>query len=136
MTEYAAVMSETERQPRRTIPPERKAMGRRIKKARQDAGLSQAQVANKLSDALSRDIPRQTYQHYESGFASVESMTLKALAKILGTTVDYLLGNEETAVPPGVVAFFETEPEDRHGAYEKSLKQLRDILNEGRSRED
>lgn len=119
----AGVMTQPEEPKRRTIPPVRREMGRRIKEARNTARLTQGEVAYKLSQAVGRDIPRQTYQHYETGFASIESLTLAALAKILGTTVDHLLGNTASEIPPGVIAFFEEVPKEDREFYERVLRQ-------------
>lgn len=71
----------------------------RIREAREKLGWTQAELAKKMGTT------QQTIQRYETGSVDVNSSKLVKLAKILGTTVDYLIGIPTNAVParPGGV---------------------------------
>ena len=71
----------------------------RIREAREKLGWTQAELAKKMGTT------QQTIQRYEAGSVDVNSSKLVKLAKILGTTVDYLIGIPTNAVParPGGV---------------------------------
>lgn len=58
----------------------------RLRDLREDADLSQAQVAARLNCA------QQTYCNYELGQRDIPTATLIALAKLYKTSVDYILG--------------------------------------------
>lgn len=71
----------------------------RIREARERLGWTQAELAKKMGTT------QQTIQRYEAGSVDVNSSKLVKLAKILGTTVDYLIGIPTNAVharPGGV----------------------------------
>lgn len=71
----------------------------RIREAREKLGWTQAELAKKMGTT------QQTIQRYEAGSVDVNSSKLVKLAKILGTTVDYLIGIPTNAVharPGGV----------------------------------
>ena len=57
----------------------------RIRELREDNDLSQREVAAKLN------IAQRTYSGYESGSRNIPVQILAALAKLYGTTTDYLL---------------------------------------------
>lgn len=61
----------------------------RLKKARTDNGISQAQVAGKLG------ITRQAYNHYETGKREPTLETLDKLSDIFNVSADYLLGKTD-----------------------------------------
>ena len=61
-------------------------MYRRIKDLREDADLSQRQMAEKLNCS------QQTYSNYETGARTIPPEILVQLARIHNTSVDYLLG--------------------------------------------
>ena len=74
------------------------AVGIRIRQARIMLGFSQQQLATQL------DITFQQVQKYEKGINNVNASRLLAIARILGVTVSYLVGESEgidnMAVPP------------------------------------
>lgn len=63
---------------------------RRLKEARQDAGLSQEEVAKKLGLGS-----HAAYGHYERGEADPDLTNFVKLSKILGKPVTWLLGIED-----------------------------------------
>ncbi len=73
----------------------------RIREAREKLGLTQAQVAKLMGTT------QQTIQRYEAGKVDIASNKLTRLAKVLDTTMDYLLGtsplptNAIRAIPGG-----------------------------------
>jgi transcriptional regulator with XRE-family HTH domain len=69
----------------------RTAFGERLFQARSKAGLSQAQVANKLG------ITQQSFAGWERRETALKPDLLARLADVLGVTVEHLLG---TAEPP------------------------------------
>lgn len=65
----------------------------RLRKKRQEAGLTQAELAKKVS------VTYRTIQNYELGTRKPQTMKIVSdLAIALGTTPDYLLGTAETYV--------------------------------------
>ena len=65
----------------------------RLRKKRQEAGLTQAELAKKVS------VTGRTIQNYELGTRKPQTMKIVSdLAIALGTTPDYLLGTAETYV--------------------------------------
>jgi len=72
----------------RPAKTKRTAFGERLVAARQELGLSQAQVAEKLS------VTQQSYGGWERRETALKPEHLVQLAEILGVTVDYLLGKE------------------------------------------
>ena len=60
-----------------------------LKEARINAGLTQSQLAKKIGVAKS------TYCNWEQGTREPNVLKLKAIAKALGVTSDYLLGMED-----------------------------------------
>ena len=63
-----------------------------LKEARINAGLTQLQLAEKIGVAKS------TYCNWEQGTREPNVLKLKAIAKALGVTGDYLLGMEDQNV--------------------------------------
>lgn len=63
----------------------------RLKALRQQAGLSQAEIAKKIF------ISQPAYSKYEVGTSTPNPDTLAALAKVLNTSVDYLIGGETSS---------------------------------------
>ena len=61
-------------------------MKNKLKKLREEIGLSQSDIANRLN------ITRQAYNNYETGKREPDFETIVKIADILGTTTDYLLG--------------------------------------------
>ena len=61
----------------------------RLKDARLKAGLTQAELAEKVS------VTARTIQNYEMGTRKPNSKIVAALAAALGTTVDYLLSSAD-----------------------------------------
>ena len=64
-------------------------MYQRIRDLREDADLTQTQVANMLN------VSQATYSRYENGSLDLPSATLIALADFYHVSVDYLLGRTE-----------------------------------------
>lgn len=60
-----------------------------LKKARRDARMTQAEVAKIVG------VAKNTYCNWEQGTREPNVLKLKAIAKALGVTGDYLLGLEE-----------------------------------------
>lgn len=63
-----------------------KKMYQRIKDLREDADLSQRQIAERLNCS------QQTYSNYETGARTIPPEILIKLAQFHNTSVDYLLG--------------------------------------------
>jgi transcriptional regulator with XRE-family HTH domain len=70
-------------------PNEREDIGARLKEAREYLGLSQQEVATALN------LPRTAVSMMESGQRGVESLELKALAKLYQRPVAYFTGEDE-----------------------------------------
>lgn len=66
----------------------RSALGKRLLEARQQAGLSQAQVAAKMK------LPQQTYAGWERTTSAIKPEHIAQLAVILGVPVEFLVGQE------------------------------------------
>ena len=64
-------------------------MKERIKKARLATGMSQTEVAEKISNLIGKTIPPQTVQKWESG-GSPRKDNLNALSEVLGVTPKWL----------------------------------------------
>lgn len=64
-------------------------IGEKIKKARKEAGLSQEQLAEKLS------VSRSAVAKWESGAGMPDVNNLKVIAQLLDVSVDYLLDEDE-----------------------------------------
>ena len=63
--------------------------GEKVKEARKEAGLSQEQLAEKLS------VSRSAVAKWESGKGMPDVGNLKVMAQLLGVSVDYLLAEDE-----------------------------------------
>lgn len=63
-----------------------------LKKARQDANMTQAEVARAVG------VAKNTYCNWELGIREPNILKIKALAKLFGVSVDYLVGMEENAI--------------------------------------
>ncbi len=61
----------------------------RIKDLREDADLTQQQIADKLF------INRRTYSSYELGIRGIPTEILSAIADIYDTSTDYLIGRTD-----------------------------------------
>jgi len=68
-------------------------MYQRIKDLREDADLSQRQIAEALSCS------QQTYSNYETGARTIPPEILIKLAQLHNTSVDYLLGLTDRKAP-------------------------------------
>lgn len=60
----------------------------RLKIVREDAGLKQPDLAEKLG------IPLRTYRSYEQGTRDINTATLKTICETLGVSSDFLIGRE------------------------------------------
>ncbi|WP_126425444.1 helix-turn-helix domain-containing protein [Brevibacillus marinus] len=67
--------------------------GTRLKRLRQQMGLSQQELANRIG------LNRSTYARYETDDNQADYQTLQKLADFFGTSVDYLLGRTAAAKP-------------------------------------
>ena len=72
-------------------------LGQRIKDCRQRCGLTQEQLAEKMS------VSRQAVTKWESGQSAPSTENLFRLAEIFGTTVDFLLTEPESSPTPEAV---------------------------------
>lgn len=72
-------------------------IGDRIKRKRQAQGLSLQDLADRL-EALGIKLSRAALSNYEMNKASPNAKTLWGIAKILNTTMDYFLSENETAI--------------------------------------
>jgi transcriptional regulator with XRE-family HTH domain len=66
----------------------RPAFGARLHQLREQAGLSQLQMAEKLS------VPQRTYAYWEREPVALRAEQITALADVLGVSADFLLGRE------------------------------------------
>ena len=73
----------------RSQPDERANIGARLREARDYLGLSQQEVATALS------LPRTAVSMMESGQRGVDSLELKALAKLYQRPITFFTGEEE-----------------------------------------
>ena len=73
---------------------------RRIRKARDELGLSQADLARRAG------LQQSALSHYESGTRRPSFTNLKRLCRALNVSADYLIGNSERPIVPD-------EPEDK-----------------------
>lgn len=67
----------------------RPAFGARLHQLREQAGLSQLQMAEKLS------VPQRTYAYWEREPVALRAEQITALADVLAVSTDFLLGREE-----------------------------------------
>lgn len=63
-----------------------------LKKIRLASGMKQTEVAKKIG------VAKNTYCNWENGTREPSILKIKALAKLFGVSVDYLVGLEENAV--------------------------------------
>jgi transcriptional regulator with XRE-family HTH domain len=68
---------------------QRPAFGTRLHQLREQAGLSQQQMATKLS------VPQRTYAYWEREPVALRAEQMTALADALGVSTDFLLGRKE-----------------------------------------
>ena len=66
------------------------ALGKKIKEARKQAGLSQEQLANKIG------VSRSAVAKWESQHEICDVDNLKTLSQLFGVSIDYLLSDDET----------------------------------------
>ena len=88
-----------------------------LKKLRLDAGLKQVEVAQKIG------VAKNTYCNWELGTREPDIMKIKALAKLYGVSVDYLVGMEEDAAVYEMRVKYGNE---RFAAYMDALRKLTD----------
>lgn len=74
------------------------SFGERLRKVREDKGLSQSDLAHKTGFQPS------AISHFESGRRSPSFENLKRLADALSVTIDFLLGRESEAKSAGPIA--------------------------------
>lgn len=86
-----------------------------LKKARQDAHMTQGEVAEKIG------VAKNTYCNWELGKREPDIMKIKALARLFGVSVDYLVGMEENSIVYDMQVRYGGE---RFAAYIDALKKL------------
>lgn len=86
-----------------------------LKKARQDAHMTQQYVADKIG------VAKNTYSNWENGTREPNIIKIKALAKLFGVSVDYLVGMEENPVVYELQAKY---GEEHFAAYMDALRKL------------
>ena len=84
--------------------------GEKLKEARKEAGLTQEQFAEKMS------VSRSAVAKWESDKGMPDVSNLKAMAQLLGVSIDYLLDEDEK------LSFNETREAIDLSSYEKSGK--------------
>ena len=84
--------------------------GEKLKNARKEAGLSQEQLAEKLS------VSRSAVAKWEADNGMPDVNNLKAMAVLLNTSIDYLLDEDEK------ITFNETREPIELESYEKTGK--------------
>lgn len=92
--------------------------GARIKAARKAAGMTQAELANRLG------IPYQSIGQWENDLRNPKFETLQKIASALGISVAELLGKEKGSL----AHFFETG--DKESAWRRQINLAFDELNE------
>lgn len=68
------------------------AVSRRLKKAREESGLTQKEVADKL------ELKKTTLSGYENGKSEPSMETLVQLANLYGVSLDYLMCRTDTRI--------------------------------------
>ena len=93
----------------------------RLKNARNDLGLSQKEVAEKLN------IPVRTYASYERGERDISTATLTKICEALDISSDYLLGRDVSPLPL-IAPDLPDDPQERidalHGKFMQSTPDL------------
>lgn len=90
------------------------AVSRRLKKAREESGLTQKQVADKL------ELKKTTLSGYENGKSEPSMETLVQLANLYGVSLDYLMCRTDTRIE------FD---EEEYKAIDTDRQQLRERLD-------
>lgn len=80
-------------------------LANRIKKAREEMGITMAEAARRLN------LSKIGYCRYEYGERTPSVQTLEVIAQCFGTSVDYLLGNTNDMSPDCIVIRKDTDPE-------------------------
>ena len=102
------------------------SLGTRIKECRLKSKLSQEKVAELVG------VSRQAVTKWESGLSAPNTENLFALAKIFGTTVDYLASSEESQTQSTAEQIYQLYKEDMdRKALEKKTLRLRRIQYAG-----
>lgn len=92
-------------------------LGQRLKKLREEAGLTQEEVAKNLN------ITASGYGYYEQGRRDPDTDTLRKLAEFYNVSVDYLLGMTDIRNPNPHI------PKDyKHEVTKRDLKQYEDFI--------
>lgn len=104
---------------------DKKLMGERMKARREYLGLTQADVAGKLS------VERATYAQYEIGRNLYPSTDLPKLARVLRCSTDFLLGEESLDDSDiGIVAkYWKGIPPAVQGAKLEELRTMYEAFN-------
>lgn len=95
----------------------------RIRKLREQKGLSQSEVAKLLG------INRTTYVHYETGY-SKPTQKLKELCKLFNTTADYIMGTDNKELNINLPSFGQTKSDIQLSSEEKMLINMYRKLDE------
>ena len=92
-------------------------LGKRLKKLRLEAGLTQQELAAKLS------MSRSTFAQYEVDHRVPEHLTFIRLANFFNVSLDYLVGRELR--PPAAVGDIGHLPPEAHREIEEYIKYIR-----------
>jgi transcriptional regulator with XRE-family HTH domain len=120
-----------------------KLTGERIKQLRTKLGMYQTDLADKLG------VVRENISKYERGAVTPPSNVLNAIAEVLNTSTDYLLGNTENSDPVDAEAEFHRDidlsDEDLLNKYnftfegqkldEETIKSLLNLIRAGKRRQ-
>lgn len=95
----------------------------RIRRLREQKGLSQSEVAKLLG------INRTTYVHYETGY-SKPTQKLKELCKLFNTTADYIMGTDNKELNINLPSFRQIKSDIQLSSEEKILINMYRKLDE------
>lgn len=101
---------------------ERIALGRRLREAREYLNFSQQEVADALS------IPRSAISLIEAGQRKLETLELKALARIYGHPIAYFTGEAQPPAPPESVTMLARKAEKLSEADRAELLRFSEFL--------
>lgn len=94
---------------------------KRLALLRKEYGMSQAELAEKLG------VTQQTISKYENGTREPDSKTLKILATMFNTSIDYLLGNSDIK-KPSPESDIPQEYTDKYKVTKKDIEQHDEVI--------
>ncbi len=99
-------------------------IGQRIKKGREDIGISQKELASKLNE-LGFNISRETVSKIESGSRIANALEIKAICDIISLSQDMIL-HEETE--ENLVSLFRSRGNVLSAEAESELDEIQDFI--------